>query len=282
MPVRSLLPLLVAAMTPVTASATPAAEPLTIGETLMMPALGEMRQINVALPKDYGTGDKRYPLIVLLDGGLDQDFYLHVGLERWNQLWQRSQPAIIVGIETRDRQRELLPPTSDPAERKRYPNAGESAAFRQWLIETVLPELRRKYRTDGRAFLIGESAAGHFVVETWTTRLQAFDGYAAISPSLQWGKEALLRQFAAKHEVTSAPLFLSLANEGGATQDGVERVVAARGSSICFADRRTEVVHANALHRLLPEALQFLLPTKADWLEESGLGLRCAKTAARP
>ena len=50
------------------------------------------------------------------------------GLMRWGALWGRSQDAIIVGIETRDRQRELLPPTGDAAERKRWPSAGESAA----------------------------------------------------------------------------------------------------------------------------------------------------------
>jgi hypothetical protein len=43
----------------------------------------------------------------------------------------------------------------------------------------------------------------------------------------------------------------------------------------CFSDRRKELRHATALHGLLPEALQYLLPTKADWLEEFGMVLRC-------
>jgi hypothetical protein len=45
----------------------------------------------------------------------------------------------------------------------------------------------------------------------------------------------------------------------------------------CFSDRRTELRHATSLHGLLPEALQYLLPTKADWLEEYGMVLRCER-----
>jgi hypothetical protein len=49
------------------------------------------------------------------------------------------------------------------------------------------------------------------------------------------------------------------------------------GQPYCFSDRRKELRHATSLHGLLPEALQYLLPTKADWLEEFGMVLRCEK-----
>jgi hypothetical protein len=73
------------------------------------------------------------------------------------------------------------------------------------------------------------------------------------------------------------PLYLSLADEGGATETGMERLLAAllQSQPYCFSDRRKELRHATALHGLLPEALQYLLPTKADWLEEYGMVLRC-------
>ena len=73
------------------------------------------------------------------------------------------------------------------------------------------------------------------------------------------------------------PLFISLADEGGNTEEGVLRLVEEAGPKLCFADRRTELAHANTLHGLLPEALQYLLPTEADWLEEYGLTLRCSQ-----
>lgn len=256
----------------------PQPSPLTIGETVTLEVLGAAREVNIVLPPDYESQpDKRWPVVYQLDGALKQDLMMGAGLMRWGALWGRSADAIIVGIETKDRQRELLPPTGDAKERDRYPTAGESAAFRAWLAGTVKPMIEARYRTDGRAFLVGESAAGHFVVETWARAPALFTGYAAISPSLQWDFEALSRR--PLGEGTRPPLYLSLADEGGATASGMERLLAslAPSQAYCFSDRRKELHHATALHGLLPEALQYLLPTKADWLQDYGMVLRCEK-----
>ncbi len=254
----------------------PELQPLTIGETVVLEAVGAAREVNIILPPDYAKEpDKRWPVIYQLDGALQQDLMMGAGLMRWGALWGRSEDAIVVGIETRDRQRELLPSTQDPAEAKRYPTAGEGAAFRAWIAGTVKPMIEARYRTDGRAFLVGESAAGHFVVETWAETPRLFTGYGAISPSLQWDFEALSRR--PLPAANRPPLYLSLADEGGATESGMERFLGSLPASqpYCFSDRRKQLHHATALHGLLPEALQYLLPTKADWLEEYGMALRC-------
>lgn len=260
------------------AAPAPQPQPLTIGETITLEALGAERQVNIVLPPDYAKDpEKRWPVVYQLDGAVAQDLMMGAGLMRWGALWGRSADAIVVGIETRDRQRELLPPTGDAKERERWPTAGDSAAFRAWLAETVKPLVEARYRTDGRAFLVGESAAGHFVVETWASAPGLFTGYAAISPSLQWDGEALSRR--ALGTAARPPLYLSLADEGGATEAGMERLLAALppAQPYCFSDRRKELRHATALHGLLPEALQYLMPTKADWLEEYGMVLRCER-----
>lgn len=260
------------------AAPAPEPQPLTIGETVTLEAVGETRRVNIVLPPDYATDPERHwPVVYMLDGAITQDLMLGVGLMRWNAYWRRSYEVIIVGIETKDRQRELLPPTSNVEERAAWPSAGESAAFRAWLTGTVKPMVEGRYRHDGTAFLVGESAAGHFVVETWASSPGLFTGYAAISPSLQWDSEALSRR--ALGEAARPPLYLSLADEGGATETGMERLLGAlpKDQPYCFSDRRQDLRHATSLHGLLPEALQFLLPTDADWLEENGLGLRCER-----
>jgi hypothetical protein len=256
----------------------PAPQLLTIGETVTLEALGQSRAVNIILPPDYAAEpDKRWPVIYQLDGAMKQDLMMGAGLMRWGALWGRSQEAIIVGIETRDRQRELLPPSGDAKERERWPSAGQSAAFRAWIAVTVKPLVEARYRHDGTAVLVGESAAGHFVVETWATSPDLFTGYAAISPSLHWDSEALSRR--ALGTAARPPLYLSLADEGGATEAGMERLLGALPPSqpYCFSDRRKDLRHATALHGLLPEALQYLLPTKADWLEDYGMVLRCER-----
>ncbi len=271
---------LVAAMV-LTANSAPDFAPLTIGETARVTVLEAEREINVVLPKGYAeNGDKSWPIVIMIDGGQGQDLMMGVGVHNWNRLWGRSQEAIWVGIETKDRQRELLPPTSEEEQQERYPTAGQGEVFRAWLVEEILPTLRARYRTNGETFLVGESAAGHFVLETWFKRPEAFTGYAAISPSLQWDSQRLSKDImaaGAERGTTRPPLYFSLADEGRAFEEGVLRVAASLSPTQdwCFSDRRAELKHSNSLHGLLPEALQYLMPTKADWLEEYGFSLRC-------
>ena len=265
----------------VLASSAPVAaiepEPLVIGESYSFDALDAERSVNVILPPDYeAEPEKSWPIIVQLDGGTGQDLFLGNGVEKWNGLWGRSRPAILVGIQTVDRQRELLPTTRIPEEREAYPTAGESAQFRSWLAETVLPLVKSRYRHDGTVVLVGESAAGHFVVETWLDQPDLFTGYAAISPSLQWDGQAMA--LAAESAIDGRPpLYLSLADEGGETEQGMFRLLSKLDAdqAFCFSDRRNDLHHSTSLHGLMPEALQYLLPTGADWLEDYGLTLRC-------
>ncbi|MFO6447075.1 alpha/beta hydrolase [Erythrobacter sp. NE805] len=273
-----MITLLAAAALAAAPAPTPEPQPLVIGETGTLEVLGQRREVSIVLPPDYAKDpEKRWPVVYQLDGDIRQDLMMGVGLLRWNALWGRSEDAILVGIATKDRQRELLPATKDPAEAKRYPTAGESAAFRAWLAGTVKPLIEARYRTDGSAVLIGESAAGHFVVETWELAPQLFTGYAAISPSLQWDFEALSRR--PLGTAPRPPLYISLADEGGAMESGMERFLAVLPQSqpYCFSDRRKELHHATTLHGLFPEALQYLMPTEADWLTDYGMVLRCER-----
>jgi predicted alpha/beta superfamily hydrolase len=260
------------------AGPAPEPQPLTIGETVTLETLGAAREVNIVLPIGYAEEpEKRWPVVYLLDGGQTQDLLMGAGFQRWNTIWGRSRDTILVGIETKNRQRELLPPTRDAAEQARWPTAGEGASFRAWIAGTVKPMIEARYRHDGTAFLIGESAAGHFVVETWAQEPGLFTGYAAISPSLQWDFEALSRK--PLGEGQRPPLYLSLADEGGSTESGIMRLLGTLPESqpYCFSDRRTELRHATALHGLLPEALQYLLPTGVDYLDDYGFTLRCEK-----
>ncbi|MCJ8191489.1 alpha/beta hydrolase [Sphingomicrobium aestuariivivum] len=254
------------------------AAPLVIGEQHVFEAVGAERQVNVVLPASYGEDPQAsYPVVYMLDGGRGQDLLMGAGIANWNAMWGRSEEAILVGVETSDRQRELLPPTGDAEEAERYPTAGEREAFRAYLAETVIPTVEAGYRTDGRRYLVGESAAGHFVVESWAYAPTLFTGYAAISPSLQWNGQALSKTLGEADLTPRAPLYLSLASEGGTFEAGVMRLAASLGDAQphCFSDRREDLDHGTSLHGLLPEALQYLMPTEADWLEEYGMVLRC-------
>lgn len=268
-----------ALMPGVAAAATPAASPITVGEThLVTFAAGDQRQVNVYLPEGYAKGNARYPVLYLLDGGLSQDFLHVAGSTALNAMWGRSQPVIVVGIESKDRRAELIGTPGTAAQHKQYPTAGQSAQFRAFLRDRVKPLIEADYRTNGDDGVIGESLAGLFIVETWLREPGLFHRYAAIDASLWWDDEALSKAaaglLAAKQP--RGPLFLTYSNEGPETADGADRVASVGGSLVCLTPR-TDLTHATAYHVLSPQALQFLFPTDNKHDPEWGFEVTCSK-----
>jgi predicted alpha/beta superfamily hydrolase len=267
------------------ASATAQPVPITIGEThtLSSKSLAQERVVNVYLPADYAASGKTYPVVYLIDGGLDQDFLHITGASALGALWARSQEVIVVGVATKDRRRELTGPTSDTALLKEFPTAGGSAAFRAFIRDEVMPMVANTYRISGQTGVIGESLAGLFIVETFLTEPDLFDHYAAISPSLWWDNERLSKSAAS---LLTTPmlkphrLYLTIANEGREMQTGVDRLVAAlnanqrEGRAWCYAPR-PDLTHATIYHSVSPEALQFLFPTAVEQDPKSGFDITC-------
>ena len=258
-------------------------QPITIGTglTIASKALGENRTVNVILPASYAkSATKRLPVLYLIDGGVDQDLLNVAGVALNGGIWGRSADAIIVGIETNDRRRELVGPTSDPELLKKYPTAGSSAAFRAFIRDEVKPLVERDYRTNGVDAVIGESLAGLFIVETYMVEPALFDGYAAIDPSLWWDKEALSRLAAAKigARQKDRALYLAIAKEQSEEPAAVSRVIAsvrAAGSRLCF-NPRADLTHATIYQQVSPQALQFLLPPAEAAPAEFGFEVQCS------
>jgi len=213
--------------------------PVVIGRSyeLSSKVMGQTRRINIMLPPGYeepGQAGQRYPVLYLLDGGAQwQDFFHIAGLVHQGGLWGINQPVILVGIESGDRKAEFTRPSSDPAEQKDFPTHGKSETFRRFLVEELKPAVDGAYRTSGTDGLIGESLAGLFVVDTALRHGGDFDRYIAISPSLWWDNQSLSREAAgllAGPAPAARSLWLSIADEGGAMQAGMDRLTAALGS----------------------------------------------------
>ena len=172
--------------------------------TVNSAVLGEARRINVYFPPryapkvylapDYAAGETRFPVLYLLDGGVQED-WPHVAATVDSAVRAgEMRPVIMIGIENTQRRRDLTGPTEVEADRRIAPRVGNSAAFRRFLGEELMPEVRRRFRAGGEAALMGESLAGLFVVETFLLQPEMFDTYIAYSPSLWWNGEALVRQ----------------------------------------------------------------------------------------
>lgn len=174
---------------------TAAASPLVIGETFTIKskALGETRRINVYRPQPWGLDPKTpLPVLYMPDGGIGEDFLHVAGLVQVLTGNGSMRPFLLVGIENTERRRDMTGPSRDPEDQKIAPRIGGSAAYRDFLRDELMPQVRQRYATNDERALIGESLAGLFVIETLLQEPTLFNSYIALDPSLWWNHGALL------------------------------------------------------------------------------------------
>ena len=169
--------------------------------------LGEVRHINVYTPPGYDVAkDARYPVLYMPDGGMQEDFP-HVATDVDAAIRAgEMRPMIVVGIENTERRRDMTGPTEVDSDRKIAVHVGGSAAFRAFIANELMPQVRQRYRTSGKTAIVGESLAGLFVVETFLLQPKLFDTYIALSPSLWWNNMALAHSAATRLKAWPGPI----------------------------------------------------------------------------
>lgn len=225
---------------------------------------GEKRVINVYLPPDYATPglDARYPTLYMPDGGLKEDFphianALDAGIRAGT-----VRPMLLVGIENTERRRDMTGPTTVASDRKIAPRVGGSAAFRAFIADELIPAVEARYRVDASRGIIGESAAGLFIVETLFVQPGLFDTHIALSPSLWWNDSQLVKDAPARLAAEPAlrgRLFLASADE-----DNIVPQVAALAAALATdapeglywtVKPRPDLRHDNIYRTMAPQLL---------------------------
>jgi predicted alpha/beta superfamily hydrolase len=207
-------------------------QPVEIAQAYTLPStiLGQTRRINVYLPPSYAKGGQRYPVLYLLDGGVEEDFVHIIGIASLAADFRKIREFIVVGIEGIDRYHDLVPPSSVASDRQRLPTSGGSAAFRSFLAEELKPFVEARFRMTEETVLLGESAAGLFVAETFLRQPDLFAGYVAVSPMLWWDDRSLAREASSLLKKRPFPphrrLYLTIADEGGPMREGIDLLVA--------------------------------------------------------
>ncbi|NBV18431.1 alpha/beta hydrolase-fold protein [Janthinobacterium sp.] len=203
------------------AVAASAAAPLVIGEsfTIDSQALKEKRHINVYMARAWDTPpDAPLPVLYMPDGGVAEDFLHVAGLLQVSVANGTMRPFMLVGMQNTQRRRDLTGPTENAEDRKIAPVVGGAAAYRDFIRDELMPEVKRRYRTTGETAIVGESLGGLFVVETYLLEPQLFDHYLAFDPSLWWNHGSLPRQagtLLAKGKPGKHSLYLASSSEAG-------------------------------------------------------------------
>jgi predicted alpha/beta superfamily hydrolase len=183
------------------------------------------------------------------DGGVEEDFpHVTNDIDAAIRAGE-MRPVIVVGIENTERRRDMTGPTDVESDRKIAPRVGGSAAFRAFIRDELMPAIRQRVRGNGQTAIVGESLAGLFVVETFFREPGLFDVSIALSPSLWWNDQALVR--GAAERLRSQPLLAGTLYLASAGDDD-------RGDSV---KAMAEVLHATA-------------PKSLTWYYEPRLDLR--------
>lgn len=194
-----LISLLLPAFTQTPISDTNELKQLVLGKvvTIRSTQLNEKRILNIYLPADYLRNDTpKYPVVYLLDGGIDEDFIHIVGLYQFNSFpWvDRVHESIVVGIVNIDRQRDFTFPLKDSLNKAKYPTAGHSENFIDFIEKDLQPYIGKTYRVNDSKTIIGESLGGLLATQILFERPGLFNRYIIVSPSLWWDNGAILNK----------------------------------------------------------------------------------------
>jgi predicted alpha/beta superfamily hydrolase/acetyl esterase/lipase len=229
--------------------------------TIQSAALGEPRPINIHLPEGYAGSARRYPVLYMPDGGIDEDFPHVVSTLDSLVTLGKVRPMIVVGIPNTERRRDLTGPTRLASDSAIAPHVGGSAAFRQFIGDELIPAIDARYRTTGERSIIGESLAGLFIVETFLRQPSLFDHYIAFDPSIWWNKANLADSAVALiARMDSVPGSIFLTSSGDDIDAGTARVASAIDAAHLAGLRaryipRPDLTHATIFRAVAPQAM---------------------------
>ncbi|GLR18514.1 alpha/beta hydrolase [Portibacter lacus] len=191
--------------------------PIILGEAIELQSdiLNESRTLNIYLPAGYDEKNaETYPVIYLLDGGLDEDFIHIVGLVQFASFsWiNMIPPTIVVGIKNVDRKKDFTFPTTIAADLVDFPTTGFSENFISFIEQEVQPYIQTNYNTSGYKTIIGQSLGGLLATEILFKKPDLFDRYIIVSPSLWWDNQSLLK--IKRKPIANKSIFVAVGKEG--------------------------------------------------------------------
>lgn len=189
---------------------------ITIGKTVEIESkvLNEKRKIQIHLPNAYRNGESRFPVLYLTDG--PGHFSHTVGTMNFLANNGRIPQMIIVGVGNTDRTRDLTPKLLISKD-ERFQNGGGADKFLHFFEQELIPHIEKNYRTQPYRVFSGHSFGGLFAINALMTKPEVFNAYIAVSPSLWWDDQRLIKDaevFFNKTKAVDRTLFVTMAAEG--------------------------------------------------------------------
>jgi predicted alpha/beta superfamily hydrolase len=155
----------------------------------------EEYELQISLPAGYEKGDKKYPVVYLMDS--QWDFPLLKALYGQQYFDGFIPEMVIVGVTwggVNPNPDSLRARDYTPTNEKRLPQSGGAAKFLSFLQKEVIPLVETTYRIDKNdRILMGCSLGGLFTLYTLFTEPGLFQRYVAASPAFAWDNEVIYR-----------------------------------------------------------------------------------------
>ncbi len=187
--------------------------------TIKSEVLGEERVILVRTPPGYERGSQRFPVLYMTDG--DAHLLHTSGTISFLARNGRIPEVILVGITNTDRTRDLTPTKASiktPNGTIQFPTSGGADKFLKFIETELIPYIEGRYRTQPYRMLAGHSFGGLFTVHALLSRPDLFNAYIAVSPTLQWDNQIVLKraeEFFKGRKEWNKTLYVTLGNEPG-------------------------------------------------------------------
>jgi predicted alpha/beta superfamily hydrolase len=197
--------------------------------TIQSEVLGEERVALVRTPPGYERNNEHYPVLYMTDGAAQLghtaatiEFLARNG---------RMPDMIVVAITNTDRTRDLTPTNAvmnreeggDPI---KFPTAGGADKFLKFIETELIPKVEATYRTQPYRVFAGHSFGGLFALHAFLSRPEIFNAYIAVSPSMQWDNQLMVRRgeaFFKDRKELNKTLFVTLADEKGEMRAGFDK-----------------------------------------------------------
>jgi hypothetical protein len=162
---------------------------LVIGKTFNVSSkiLDEERPIWVYLPFEYEKSRESYPVFYLLDGEIH--FHHVSGILEFLSFYSHMPRMIVIAVTNIDRERDFLPTSEN-----NWPPVAAADQFRAFLKKELIPLVEKKYRTRPYRILCGHSYGGVFCIDAFLKDPDLFTAYIAISPTLTWDNQLLVKK----------------------------------------------------------------------------------------
>jgi len=134
--------------------------------------LHESRKILIHLPDGYDTSKQAYTVLYRLDGSPNSLFGTVAVANRMTDI----QQIIIVAIENVNRDRDMMPVKSNY-----YSGTVGGEKFLSFIETELIPAIEKKYRTNHKRILCGQSLSGLFTLYALLAKPKLFDAYLGCS-----------------------------------------------------------------------------------------------------